>query len=797
MSTSFTKLLTMLKHNLLLIFRNFKRNKGTFLINLAGLSAGLACTMLIYLWMNDELSKEQFHADGDRIFQVITNQDQSGELVTVLECPGLLGEELERQMSDVEIAVSATVIDGQMSLSIDDKHLTGRGRFADQNFFKVFSYPLIAGERDRVLKDKNEIVLSEKMATQLFGNSTAALGKSVEWETPYGKALLSVTGIFTNPKDAADVVDCFLSYEHFKSLMGNDITWGNHSALIYVKLREGVNAKAFEKQISDFVKKQDKNSILSLFIQPIGETYLYNRYDQGTAVGGRIEYVRLFGVIAIVILAIACINFMNLSTAKATRRLTEVGIKKAVGAGRSSLVFQYLNESLVMSLISMLAALLIVDLALPNFNIITGKDLSLEFTGSFVLACAAVVLFTGLLAGSYPALHLSGFKTAAVLKGKFTSSMAELWARKGLVVFQFAISIIFIVTVWVVYRQIDFIQTKNLGYDRDNIIHFKLDGTITRNKDGFINELKRIPGVRNASSMGGSIAGLTSFTTGYFDWEGHNQDEIVQFEHLSINYDMLEMLDIRMAEGRRFSRDFPGDSNRIILNEAAIKVMGLKDPIGKTFNLWGNRMEIIGVVKDFHFQSLHNNVNPFFFRLKVHDADKIMVKIEKGREKETIESIKTLYSKVNAGYTFDYQFLDQDYQALYESESRVGSLSKYFAGLAILISCLGLFGLAAFTAERRKKEIGIRKAMGSTTSQIFLLLSKDFTKMVVFAIVVAIPASYFIISMWLENFAFKINLEWWFFAGAGVAALVIAWLTVSIQSFRAASVNPTSCLRNE
>jgi putative ABC transport system permease protein len=787
----------MLKHNLLLIFRNFKRNKSTFIINLVGLSAGLTCTLLIYLWMNDELSKDRFHENGDRIFQVITNQDQSGKLVTVLECPGQLGEVMSQEMPEVEVAVSATRVDPQMTLSVGDKHIAGGGRFADPNYFTVFSYPLLNGERGRVLKEKNEIVLSEETARRLFENTDDAIGKSIDWQTPYGKSLLVVTGIFRNPKDVSEPVDFFLSYELFKAILGNDIHWGNHSALIFVRLREDADPTVFNERIKNFVKEQDKKSNLTLFAQPFGETYLYNHYEGGVASGGRIEYVRLFGLIALVILAIACINFMNLSTAKATRRLTEVGIKKAVGAKRSSLVIQYMNESLVLSLISMLVALLAVDLLLPTFNTITGKDLALEFNGTFVLACVCVVVFTGLLAGSYPALHLSGFKPAAVLKGKFTSSVAELWARQGLVVFQFMISIVFIVTVWVVYRQISFIQTKNLGYDRDNIIHFKLEGSLMQRRDAFIEELKQIPGVVNASSMGGSFAGLTNFTTGYFDWEGRNQDEIVQFEHLSINYDMIEMLDIKLAEGRSFSRDFPGDSNKIILNETAIKVMGVKNPVGKIFNLWGNNMEIIGVVKDFHFQSLHNTVNPFFFRLKVRDADKIMVKIRNGSETESLEKIKTLFSKINPGYPFDYRFLDQDYQALYESESRVGSLSKYFAGLAILISCLGLFGLAAFTAERRKKEIGIRKVMGSTTTQIFVLLSTDFTKMVLLAIVLAAPISYFLIQMWLENFAFRIDLEWWFFAGAGVAALVIAWLTVSIQSFKAAASNPTSCLRNE
>jgi hypothetical protein len=341
------------------------------------------------------------------------------------------------------------------------------------------------------------------------------------------------------------------------------------------------------------------------------------------------------------------------------------------------------------------------------------------------------------------------------------------------------------------------VQTKNLGYNKDNVIYFRLEGNLVKNKETFIQELKNIPGVINASGMWGSFAGLTSFTTGYFNWEGRNQDDQVKFEHLGIDYGMIELMGIEMAAGRSFSKEFPADTTKIILNEAAITMMGLKDPVGKIFNLWGNDMEIIGIVKDFHFKSLRENVNPFFLRLKPRETERILAKIENGKEQETIARISEMFTKLNPGYAFDYKFLDQDYQALYDSENRVAALSKYFAALAVLISCLGLFGLAAFTAERRAKEIGIRKVMGSSTFAIFTLLSADFTKMVVVSIVIAIPVSYFIANSWLDSFAFKISLSWWYFAGAGTIALAIAWLTVSVQSIKAASINPADCLRNE
>jgi putative ABC transport system permease protein len=366
-----------------------------------------------------------------------------------------------------------------------------------------------------------------------------------------------------------------------------------------------------------------------------------------------------------------------------------------------------------------------------------------------------------------------------------------------LVAFQFSLSIIFIVCVVVVYKQIEFVQSKNLGYDKDNILYFQMEGKIPENKEAFLSEIKNIPNVIQASSMWGSIVGGTSFTTGFFDWEGRNQDEIIQFEHLGIDYDLIELLGIEMAMGRSFSRNFPSDTSKIILNEEAIAVMGLKDPVGKIFNLWGNNMEIIGVAKNFHFKSLHEKVKPFFFRLLPRETSTMMVKVKLVQEKETIGNIRSVYQKFNPGYLFDYQFLDHDYQAQYEAEMRVAKLSRYFAGLAIIISCLGLFGLAAFTAERRLKEIGIRKVLGSSVLGIVSLLSADFTKIVLLSILTALPISYLIAKQWLDGFAFKISLEWWYFIGAGVIALVISWITVFTQTFKAARVNPVKCLNNE
>jgi len=788
----------MLRHNLLLIYRNFKRFKSTFFINLIGLSTGLACALLIYLWVNDELSVDKFHEKDGRLFHVMTNQNRPDGIVTLGEGPGLLGDALAAEMPEIEYAVSTSPSEDSFTLSSGDKHINGTGHFADKDFFEIFSYPLLQGNKNQVLLEKNAIVISEQMAIALFNTTENIVGKVLEFQAPFMKKQAVISGLFKNvPASSSRQFDFVLSYQVFKELLGSSLHWGNHDAITYLVLKENTDLGQFNKKIEHFIKGKQKDSNLTIFLKPYSENYLYGNYENGKIAGGRIEYVTLFSIIAVFILIIACINFMNLTTAKASGRIKEVGIKKAIGAGRRTLITQYLGESMLMTFLSLLVAILMVDLFLPQFNEITGKNLSINFSLYLILSLLALTLFTGLISGSYPALYLSRFSPAIILKGKLSNALGEQWARKGLVVFQFTISIIFIVSVLVVYKQIEYVQTKNLGYKKENIIYFQTEGKVTENVETFLSEVKNIPGVVTASSMWGSLMGNTGFTTGSFHWEGRNDNEVVQFEHLGVNYDMIELLGIEMAAGRSFSRDFPSDTAKIILNEAAIEVMGLKDPVGKTFQLWGNNMEIVGIAKNFHFKSLHENVKPFFLRVMPRDFSKVLVKIESGKEKETIDRLQKVYRTFNPGYSFDYEFLDTAYQAQYAAETRVAALSKYFAGLAILISCLGLFGLAAFTAERRIKEIGIRKVLGSSVMGIIYLLSGDFTKIVFAAILIALPISYFITKQWLDSFAFKIELEWWYFIGAGLLALCIAWLTVGSQAIKAARINPVECLKDE
>jgi ABC-type antimicrobial peptide transport system permease subunit len=727
------------------------------------------------------------------------NMDAQG-VQTGEDTPGLLAVSLAGEIPEVEKAVSVFPPAGHTFkgiLSIGDNQIKARSKFADKDFFHIFSYPLIYGSRENVLLDKYNVVISKKLATDLFYSSENAIGKALEWKGERNEGQFLVSGVFEDPPASASVqFDIVFSYALLiEDISPNILKWGNSGPSTYVVLKEGASVAAFNAKIGDFVKSKYEESTLTLFARKYSDRYLYSDYENGALAGGRITYVRLFSLTAVFILIIACFNFMNLYTAKATGKIKEVGIKKAIGASRKILVFQYMGESIIMSFLSLILAIILVALFLPQFNQITGKELTLNLGNSLIWTGLGLTLMTGIIAGVYPALYLSSFNPIAVLKGKFGMPVGEVMARKGLVVSQFVLCIVLVIAVVVVSEQIHFVQTKNLGFSRDQVVRFTAEGKIAEKPDTFLSELKKISGVVNASHMDGDLVGLHNGTTG-IGWEGQHPDQIVDFEFLGIGHDMIPTLGIRIIEGRSFDRGFGSEETKLIFNEAAIERMGITDPVGKIVSLWGEEQQIIGVVKNFHFESLYENVNPFFFRLSPK-AGNILVKIEAGKEQETLARIEKFYQEYNMGLPFEYMFLDEDFQMLYASETRVAVLSRYFAALTILISCLGLFGLAVFSAERRTKEIGIRKVMGASEWGIIKLLSSDFAKMVCAAIVLALPFSYYVAHSWLESFAYKIDLEWWYFIGAGLLTMGIALLTVGLQSVKAAWMNPVASLRSE
>jgi len=785
----------MFKHYLLIMYRNFVRAKGYFLINVAGLSTGLACTLLIYLWVRDEYRMDKFGEHDERRYQLMEHQRYAEEIMTTTSTPGVLSETLKEEMPEVELAATVTWVN-DYTLSVGILNVKAKGFHVGKDFFQIFPYKMLQGQPDQVLQDKFGMVISRELAKKLFGSEEDAIGKAVEFQ--HAKSF-HVTGVFDGtPANASMQFDFVMSFEEFKDENKWVLEWGNNGPSSFVLLRAGTDPNAFTDKIKDYIKGKDKESNVSLFLQRYSDRYLEGSYENGVQAGGRIEYVKLFSIIAVFILIIACINFMNLATARASRKAKEVGIKKSIGAQRRSLIFQYISESMMVAVISLVIALMVVWLFLPQFNVITGKRIDLSMQDpELILWLAGITVLTGLVAGSYPAFYLSGFKPAAVLKGQVKGSLGELWARKGLVVFQFLLSVILIVSVLVIYKQIQFVQSKNLGYDKDHLIQFPMVGKVYTSLKTFLDEIRRIPGVVNASSAGHSFLGRNNNTSG-LEWEGKNPEDRILFENVGTNYGLIETLGVELIAGRTYSEDYGTDTTKIIFNEAAIRVMNLKDPIGKRIRLWDEYdLEIIGVVKNFHYQSLHDAVNPLFFRLSPESTWAIMVRLEGGKEKEALARLDDFYRKFNPGFTFDYQFQDQEYAKQYESEQRVATLSGYFASIAIIISCLGLFGLAAFTAERRLKEIGIRKALGSSSGNIVLLLSGDFTKMVLLSILIGIPVSYYLLDNWLDRFAFHIELEVWYFVAAGLVALLIAWITVASQAIRASRVNPVQCLRSE
>lgn len=786
----------MLKHYLLIIYRNIIRSKDYFAINVVGLTTGLACTLLIYLWVRDELAMDKFHEKDERLFQVMEHQQYADHIMTTTSTPGILAENLRIDFPEVEFATTATWIQ-DYTLSVKDHNVKARGYHVGEDYFQLFSLNLLEGDAASVLKDKSGIVISRDLAVRLFGTDSNLVGKTVEFQH---EKLFQVSGVFEGtPPNSSYQFDFVISFEIFKDENEWVNYWGNNGPSTFVTLIEGTSPQEFEKKIAGYIQQKNADTKnITLFLQKYSDRYLYGAYDNGKPAGGRIEYVWMFSVVAAFILVIACINFMNLSTARASRKAKEVGIKKSIGAQRRSLVIQFLSESMITTVISVLLSIGLVWLLLPQLNLVFDKRITLDLTNPQLLAAIAiVVVVTGLFAGSYPALYLSGFQPAAVLKGVAKGSIGEIWARKGLVVFQFLLSVVFIVSVLVVYKQIEFVQTKNLGYNKDQLIRFVMEGKLGELRETFLKEVRNIPGVVNASAIGHHLTGRNSNTIG-LDWPGKNPEDRILFENVPVDYQLLETLGVELTEGRFFDENIPTDTGRIIFNEAAIRVMGLENPIGTHVNLWGEYdLEIVGVVKDFHFQSLHTNVNPLFFWLSPGNTWVFMVRLEAGREKETLEKLEALYKEFNPGFSFDFRFQDEQYARMYQSEQRVATLSGYFAGIAIIISCLGLFGLAAFTAERRLKEIGIRKALGSSSANIVLLLSGDFTKMVLVSIALGLPLSFYIVDYWLEQFAFRIELNVWYFVAAGGVAMLIAWLTVASQALRASSVNPVECLRNE
>ncbi|SKD09387.1 duplicated orphan permease [Chitinophaga ginsengisegetis] len=787
----------MIRNYFRIAWRNLVRNKAFSFINILGLALGLACSLLMILWVQDEKSMDGFHANSDKLYQVYVRQSSGGKVDAGYLTQGPLAAELKKEVPEVAYASGFQAFP-PVALRVGDKVMKITGAYAGADFLQMFSYPVLAGTKASAIDKPGTIAISRHLAELFFGGPEQALGKTLRYEDTVS---LSVTSVYDVPANSSQQFDFLRNWEDFTKNNAWTKTWGSFSPLTYIRLRDNADAGKVAAKIKDFVynyQPRNNNSYTELGLQPYSEKYLHAVFSNGIPDGGRIEYVRLFTLLAIFIMLIACINFMNLATARSVKRAKEVGVRKVVGALRSSLIIQFIGEAMLLAFLSLVIALLLVVVLLPAFNHISGKQLSLPISQPvFWGTLLGLTILTGFVAGSYPALFLSSLNPVRVLKGSLKFGSGATNFRKGLVVFQFTLSILLMIGMFVIYRQMDYVQTKNLGYDRQNLIYIPIEGSLISKYDVFKETAANLPGVLAISKMKETPT-VIQHHKGDISWSGKDPDDVPSFADAAVGYDFIKTMHLTLLEGRDFSREFGNDSGSYILNESAVKRIGYQHPVGQPFTLGNVSGTIVGVLKDFHFNSMHDAIEPLVIRLDEKPKwGTVLVRAAEGKTTPVLAGLAAICKNLNPEFPFTYQFSDEEYTKLYKSEQMVGQLCNYFASLAVFISCLGLFGLAMFTAAQRTKEIGVRKVLGASESNIFILLSAGFLKPVFIGMLIAFPLAWYIMNHWLEHFAYKTDLEWWIFAGAGLITIIIALLTVSFQSIRAAAMNPVKSLKTE
>ncbi|HEY6977239.1 MAG TPA: ABC transporter permease [Chitinophagaceae bacterium] len=780
--------------------RNLWRNKAFSLINIMGLALGLACSLLIMLWVNDEYNVDAFHKNDQQLYSVYERQNHDGQWSAFHGSPGIMADEMKRVLPEVQYATNYAWNE-LSTFEANNKIIKENGNHAGQDFFKMFSYSLLEGNVITALENPSDIAISKKMAEDFFGSPAEAIGKTIRYQNQKD---FKITAVFDNvPQNSTAQFDYMLSWQSFLENNSWAKEWSNNGPLCYIMLRKGTDPNAFQSKIVRFLDKYNKeqtpNDYIRLGIERYGEIYLHSNFDKnGNISGGRIQYVQLFSIVAIFILLIACINFMNLTTARSVKRAKEIGVRKVVGAVRFALIKQFIGEALLIVLLSVTVALLIVMLILPQFNRLTDKQIIMPFSDtSFWASIGGLLLITGFISGSYPALYLSSFNPVRVLKGSLKFSKGALWFRKGLVVFQFMLSIVLIIGTIVISRQVTYIQSINLGYDRENLIYIPLEGDLTGKYELFKNQALNMPGIKDITRMSQNPTQIENGTGGV-EWEGKDPNSGIEFTWSMVGYDFTKTMHAQMVKGRDFSKDFATDTAGYIVNETALKITGYKNPIGKPLTFWQKKGTIIGVIKDFHFNSLHTAINPLVLSLGENiEWGEALVRTEPGKTKEALASLEKICKSLNPKFPFTYKFSDEEYQKLYKSEQVVNQLSDYFSFLAIFISCLGLLGLVIFTAEQRTKEFGIRKVLGAGPATLFGLLSKEFLLLVLIAMIIACPVAWIVMNKWLQDYEYRINVSWGMFLIAGLLAILIALVTVSFQAIKAAVANPVKSLRTE
>ncbi|HTI10584.1 MAG TPA: ABC transporter permease [Puia sp.] len=792
----------MLRNFFKVAYRNLLRNKGFSVINITGLAIGMAAAMLILLWIQDEVSYDQFHQNKDRIYMVWNRVPYEGKVTCGDAVPAPLAQAVEKNLPEVERVVRV-ISYRKFPFSVGEKKIIEMGSLVDTGFLQMFSFPLLKGDASTALNDKHSVVLTEKTAKTLFGNEDA-MGKIIKIDE---KDIFTVTGILKDPPENTRFqFDYLLPYSYLKYGEGQDLGWNDNSTPTYVMLKPNASYASADLKIKVLKQKyseEARNLKWEMFLYPLSRWRLYSSFTNGVEDnGGRILFVRLFGIIAGFILLIACINFMNLSTARSEKRAKEVGIRKVVGAQRRSLIGQFIGESVFLAFLAGVIAVLIVQISLPGYNLLTDKKLFINFGNIYTwMAFVGFILFVGFLAGSYPAFFLSSFQPSKVLKGTFKKANALLTPRKVLVVLQFTFATILIICTIIIKQQIDYARDRETGYNKDNLVYHFMTGDIPKNYQQIKNELLTSGIAKSITKTNSPLTERWSDGWGQ-SWEGKSPNDNTSFDRYLADEGLGVTAGLQFVQGRDFDlTKFPTDSTGLIINESALKVMKFKDPIGKVVSDLGINWHIVGVIKDFILTSPYEPINPLLIcgaKSRFMQFSVMQIKLNGSISTEkNLAKVEAVFKKYNPGYPFDAKFVDEEYGRKFENEQRQGTLAGLFAGLTIFISCLGLFGLATYMAENRIKEIGIRKVLGASIAGITTLLSKDFLKLVIISFLIAAPLAWWAMYNWLQSYNYRVPIEWWVFALAGFLSVMIALLTVSYQSIKAAVANPVKSLKTE
>ena len=793
----------MFKNYIKIALRNLINHKQFSIINILGLAIGLACFVLIMLWVQDELSYDQFHKNADNIYLVLQGTKDGPTGVT----SKMLAPALKQELPEIDKSICFMQLPESFKFVIQngDKGFEENVILAESGFFEFFSFKFKEGNPANALSAPNSIVITEEIAEKYFGNENA-IGKSLDVSGFGGKTLMKVSGILESIPSQSNIKrQIILPANWFKNIGINFDNWGDQSFSTYIQLKDDIDLQSLSSKITQCEIKNCPNQNtenLSYSLLPITKLHLYAGNIKFLSASGNIKYVQIFIAIAIIILIIGCINYTNLSIALSLRRTKEIGIKKTVGANRKVLVFQFLEESIFLSVIAFGLAILLVELLLPQFNILTGKNLAIKFFDlQFLSLSLLIIIITGLISGSYPAIFLSSFSPVQILKGKLKIGHGNLFIRKGLVVLQFVTTIVIIVCTVIIFNQLHFIRYSDLGFDKENLLCVKITNEARSKYEVLKNELLKNPEIINISRSEPISNEITS--TQSVSWRGKPINEEQRFWVLHSDENLAATYKFKMSQGRYFSEQFPTDkTSAYVINESAAKSMGLTSPLDNEINLWGKNGNIIGVIKDFHFASFHIAIEPMIFKIPDDNLGMnrfriITIRFKSNTPDKLVSFIEKTWHEQLAGSPFDYYFFDDSINQQYFSEIRIGTIFKYFSFLSILIACLGLFGLVSITAEQRTKEIGIRKVLGASISNVSLILSKDYLILVILSNIIAWPVALYFMKTWLQNFAYRIDMTIGPFLLAGILALVVALLTVSWQAIRAATANPVESLRYE